>query len=97
MAREYPVKKGIKLSNEYILENTKKLADSAEIRDEKVYATIPGMKSIELYTDGKKLFTQTETDPKYGDFSKTIKLFNELIEELTGFSSKERKKKYSKS
>lgn len=96
MAREYPVKKGIKMNNEYILEQTKKIAEDAEIKDEKVYATLPGMKSIELFTNGKSLFAQTENDPGYNDFATTIKLFNQLIETITGYNSKERKKRISK-
>ncbi|AKA47863.1 hypothetical protein IX51_00805 [uncultured archaeon] len=97
MARQYPVKKGIKITPDYILEETKKLAESAEIKDEHVLAYIPGMKVVDLYTDGKGLFAETEADTTHKDFSQTIKLYNQLIENLTGYSSKERKKKYSKS
>ena len=96
MAREYPVKKGIKMSNEYILEQAKKFVESAEIKDDKVHASLPGMKSLELYTNGKTLFAQTENDHSYNDVAKTIKLFNDIIETITGFNSKERKKRMSK-
>lgn len=96
MAREYPVKKGKNISPDYILEETKKLAESAEIKGEHVIAKIPGMKLIDLYTNGKNLFAETEMDPGHKDFSQTIKLYNQLIENLTGYTSKERKKKFSK-
>ncbi len=97
MAREYPVKKGINMSPEYILEETKKLAESAEIKDGHVLAAMPGMKVVDLYTNGKALFAETETDTGYKDFSQTIKMYNQLIENITGYNSKERKKKFSKS
>lgn len=96
MAREYPVKKGIKMSPEYILEETRKLAESAEIKDDHVLASIPGMKVVDLYTNGKTLIAETEADSTYKDFAQTIKLYNQLIENLTGYNSKERKKRFSK-
>lgn len=96
MAREYPVKRGIKMSPEYILEVTEKLADSAEIKDDHVIASMPGMKVVDLYTNGKTLLAETETDTTYKDFAQTIKLFNQLIEDITGYNSKERKKRFSK-
>lgn len=96
MAREYPVKKGIKLSKDYILEKTKEIAGDARIEGDHVITSIPGMKAIDFSTDGKVILAQTEADPSAKDVSNTISTFNKLIENLTGFSSKERKKKFSK-
>ncbi len=96
MAREYPVKKGIKLSVEYLLEKAREVDGNASVQGDHVIASIPGMKSIDLSTDGKGLLAQTEADPESKDFSKTIGLYNKLIEDITGYSSKERKKKFSK-
>ncbi len=96
MAREYPVKKGISITAEYILEKTKEIADDARIENGHVLASIPGMKVVDLYSNGKNLLAQTEADPAAKDFSNTIATYNKLIENVTGFSSKERKKRFSK-
>lgn len=96
MAREYPVKKGIKMSIEYISETAKGIAEDVHIEGDHVLAKIVGMKRIDMYTNGKNLLIETEHDESVKDFSQTIKIFNDLIERLTGFNSKERKKRFSK-
>lgn len=96
MAREYPVKKGIKMSAEYILDITKKVDSKAEIKGDHVIASIPGMKVIDLSTNGKTLLAETQAEDGNADFSNTIRTYNNLIEDLTGFNSKERKKRFSK-
>ena len=96
MVREYPVKKGIKINAGYIAESAEGIAEEIRIEGEHVLARIPGMKKIELYTDGKKLLVETETDESAKDYSQTVRIYNDLIEKLTGYNSKERKKRLSK-
>lgn len=94
--REYQVKKGIEISADYIANLTKEVLGNAEIIQDHVIASYPGIKKIDLYTDGKKLFAQTENDPDATNLLQTVRIFNTLIERITGYSSKERKKHFSK-
>lgn len=96
MVREYPVRKGIGISRDQILRLTKEIVGNAEIEGEHVIASYPGLKRIELYTDGKKLYAETENDPSASDPMQAVKTFNVLIEKITGYTSKERKKVMSK-
>ncbi len=96
MAREYPVKKGIKISTEYIAEKARELAGNVSINGESVICSIPGIRKISMRTDGKNLFVETENEEKPENPMLAVSLFNKLIEEITGFSAKERKKKMSK-
>ncbi len=95
MARTYPVKKGVSIEPPELLARTKESAGNGELREGHVYCTLPGIKSIEIYREGKNLAVNTENDAGNPDPLKTIRLFNDLIEKLTGYTSKERKKKFS--
>jgi hypothetical protein len=94
--REYPVKKGREITGEFLLEKAKAVTGNGESKDGHVTCTIPGLKVIDLYFNGKNLEVVTETDHTHSDPLETVRIFNKLIEETTGFSSKERKKKISK-
>ncbi len=96
MAREYPVKKGIKISTDFIAEKARGLAQNVSISGENIICSIPGIRKITMRTDGKNLFVETENEEKPENPMMTVSLFNKLIEEITGFSAKERKKKISK-
>ncbi|SMD30494.1 DUF5611 family protein [Picrophilus oshimae] len=96
MVRDYPVKKNIKISKEFIYETVKNVTGNAEILNDHIKSSYPGMKSMDLWTDGKKLYAETETDRDYNNPMETIKTYNELIEKLTGYTAKERKKLLSK-
>jgi hypothetical protein len=96
VTREYPVKKTIKLSPDYILEVVKPIAENARLEGEHILCSIPGLKMIEFSINNKKLLVSTETSKDNKDPMKTIKLFNEIIEKITGYSVKERKKLMSK-
>ncbi len=96
MARIYPVKKGVSTSAQDLLDKVKEFTGSGEMKDGHVFCSLPGIKSVEVYAEGKNLSVNTVNDPENQDPMKTIRLFNDLIETLTGYSSKERKKKFSK-
>jgi hypothetical protein len=96
MARTYPVKKGISIEPPELLSRVKESTGNGEIKDGHVFCSIPGIKTIEMYRDGKNLLVNTENDPDNPDPMKTIRVFNDLMETVTGFSSKERKKRFSK-
>lgn len=96
MARTYPVKKGFSIEPKELLDRVKEATGNGELKDGKVLCTLPGIKLIEMFPDGKNLAVNTENDSNSSDPLKTIRLFNDLIEAATGYSSKERKKKFSK-
>ncbi len=94
--RTYPVRKTIKISKSYITEILKSKNMEFEENGEHIISSYPGLKKIEFWTDGKKLYAETETDMEYGNPSETIKFFNDLLEKVTGYTTKERKKLISK-
>ncbi len=96
MARTYPVKRGVSIEPNELLSRVKESIGNGEVKDGHVFCSIPGIKLIEIYPDGKNLAVNTENDPDNPDPMKTIKVFNDLIEKATGYSSKERKKRLSK-
>ena len=96
MGRNYPVKKGIKLTPEYILEKATETAQNVKMSGDHVICTIPGIKSIEMWVGGKELMVETVNDEKPQDPLETVRIYNRLIENITGLSSKERKRKMSK-
>lgn len=96
MAREYPVKKGLKTDPETILSEAKEVGVEGKIENGHVLLSIPGIKRIDIFTEGKKLMVETENDDKNTDPMRTLRMFNDLIEKITGYNSKERKKKFSK-
>ncbi|KJE49480.1 MULTISPECIES: DUF5611 family protein [Acidiplasma] len=96
MVRDYPVKKGIKMDNDYIKSILQEFAGGIKEEGGHIISNFPGLKRIELWTDGKKLFAITETDTSYEKPQETIKNYNALIEKLTGYTAKERKKLLSK-
>jgi len=94
--REYPVKKTIKMNNEYIIDIVKSEFGDYKVLNDHIISSYPGLKKLELWTDGKKLYAETETDMEYKNPMETLKKFNDLIEKLTGYDAKERKKFFSK-
>ncbi len=94
--REYPVKKTIKMSNDYIIDVLKSEVGNYTVSNGHIISSFPGLKKLEVWADGKKLYMETETDTEYKNPSETIRKFNDLLEKLTGYNSKERKKFFSK-
>jgi hypothetical protein len=96
MVREYPVKKGTKLSLDYIRDKTEGITGNARIEKDHVHSSCPGLSDIDFFTDGRKLFVQTTSDNVKENAAQAINTYNSLIEGITGYSSKERKKLMSK-
>ncbi|MGC8505760.1 MAG: DUF5611 family protein [Thermoplasmata archaeon] len=96
MGREYPVKKGFALSIERISEVLKPHCVNLQINGDEITCGFPGMKKIIFKISGKKLFVETETDREFKDPQETIRTFNIIIEQITGYNAKERKKLASK-
>ncbi|WP_393971054.1 DUF5611 family protein [Oxyplasma meridianum] len=96
MAREYPVKKGMDTSIEAIAAKCREFSENVRVSQNSVELSIPGIKRLEIWVKGKNLAIETENDENFKDFAQTIKIYNNLVESITGYSSKERKKKFSK-
>lgn len=96
MVRTYPVKKGVGIDPDALLKRVKEIAGNGEIKGDHVFCSVPGIKRIEIYANGKNLDVDTENDSSNSNPLETVRTFNNLIEAVTGFSSKERKKRLSK-
>jgi len=96
MVREYPVKKGINLSTEFIREKAEMVTGEARIDGNRVISHCSGLSEINMYTDGKKLSVETKSDGIKENAPEALRIYNRLIEDITGYSSKERKKIMSK-
>ncbi len=96
MAREYPVKKTIKLTPEFVLKTVAPLSENARIEGNDVVCSIPGLSVIDFSISKNRLVVSTETSKDNKNPTETIRLFNEIIEKITGYSIKERKKLMSK-
>ncbi|MHB1439867.1 MAG: DUF5611 family protein [Cuniculiplasma sp.] len=94
--REYPVKKGYKTDVEEIKERVGKFTKEVNVNGDMVTFTLPGLKKVEIQCGKKTLFVGTETDESYNQPTNSIKIFNNLLLEITGYDSKERKKRFSK-
>ena len=96
VTRSYPVKKGVKIDVESILATTRKVTRSGTVSKDHVIAKIPGLERVELWGEGKMLMCETTTEKNSENYENAVKKFNELIEALTGYNAKERKKIMSK-
>jgi hypothetical protein len=94
--RTYPIRKTIKMNKSYLVDLLKLNNMDFTENGDHIVSSYPGLKKLELWTDGKKLYIETETDIQYKNHQETIKFFNDLLEQLTGYTSKERKKLISK-
>lgn len=96
MTREYPVKKGMKIDLDVIAEQAKEIFGNGRVSNDHILAKTPGLEKIDVFTDGKKLFVTTESSKDSTEYESAVKLYNKFLEKVTGYSSKERKKKVSK-
>ncbi len=94
--REYPMKKGLSTNLEDIKEKVQKYSNDIIVKDQILEFSIPGLAKVEVLCGQKNLQLETKTDEKYPEPLKAIKQFNNLLLDLTGFDSKERKKRFSK-
>ncbi len=95
--RDYPVKKTVKLSQELVTEICRKVVGNGSPEGKGVVASCKGLSRIYVeIKDPKTIMVDTvseETDNKM----EVIRMFNDLMEALTGYTVKERKKLMSKS
>ena len=94
--RNYPVKKGFKTDTETIQGKIEKYTKDFDISGNIIEFSLPGITKIRIECGKKTLEVETETDTSYKDPVSSLKTYNNLITELTGYDSKERKKRLSK-
>ncbi len=96
MARTYPVRKGTKLSTESIMDTLRQYTNDVSSNGNEVIASLPGIRRFTAALDGKGISIETVSDPSFKESQLSVKIYNEILEKLTGYTSKERKKLFSK-
>ncbi len=92
--REYRFKRGFKPTNERLEEMLNKHFGGFE-RDGEFYVVrnFGGIEELRLKIENKKLYAESKTRKVDDETAlKTIKTYNKFLEELTGYTAKERQK-----
>ncbi len=92
--REYRFKRGFKPTRERLEELIRKHFGDFE-KDGDVYIVRFGaIEELRLWIKDKKLYAESKTNPTVPEdvAVKTIKIYNKFLEELTGYTAKERQK-----
>ncbi|MBE8540454.1 DUF5611 family protein [Geoglobus acetivorans] len=92
--REYRFKRGFKPTAERLEEMIIKYFGSFE-KDGDVYVVrYKALEELRLWLEGKVLKAETRTNPNVDDETalETLRTYNRFLDELTGYTAKERKK-----
>lgn len=92
--RDYKFKRGYKASKERLEEMLEKHFGSFEVEGEfYIVRNFGGIEEMKLKLSDKKLLVETKTRVVDDETAlKTIKTYNRFLEELTGYTAKERQK-----
>ncbi len=92
--RAYPFKRGYKPTEERLEEMIVKHFGEFRKEGEYYIVSFGAVEELKMKLDGKKLMAETKTNPKApSDLAmETIKRYNRFLQELTGYSAKERQK-----
>lgn len=88
--RTYPCKKPV--TREMVIENIIKIAGNYKEEDNYFITKIPPIEEIKIRINGEKEIEVETRSGQGGDTEAAIKKYNQLIEAITGYSAKERKK-----
>ncbi len=88
--RSYPCKKEI--TPEIIKESAKRIMGNYEESGDFIIIRFPPIEEIKIRIKGKKEIEVETRNGTGGDINVAIKKYNEFIEDVTGYSAKERKK-----
>lgn len=98
--QEYDVKRKMQqsLSTENVLRTAREIFGSAELEGERIVASYGALARLECWVDGKRLCVNTESRKDAGDdvARDTIARYNRFLETVTGYTSKERRKRAMK-
>lgn len=99
--QRYEVKRTMQkqLKDEFIEESMSELFGGAKREEGRITASYGALERIECWIDGKQLCVETRSRKDVSDqvASDTIARYNRFLERVTGYSSKERRKKAMKS
>ena len=99
--REYPIKRGhyANIEGEKLNKLMKDTFGNVKVDNEKLVSSYGAIDKIELWLDGKKkMCIETTMNPDVDNetAAQTIKVYNNFLFEATGFTTKERKKRFGK-
>jgi hypothetical protein len=96
--RGYRFKRGFKASPERLEEQIKKHFGEFEKEGDTYIVRYGAIRELRLWIKEKKLYAESKTDPKVDPdvASSTLKTYNRFLEELTGYTAKERQKMLKK-
>jgi len=92
--REYRFKRGFKPTEERLEEMILKHFGSYEKEGDVYIVRYKAIEELRLWLDGKVLKAESKTNPNVDAVTamETIKTYNRFLDELTGYTAKERKK-----
>ncbi len=94
--RAYPMKKGFSTSLDEVKIKVEKFTKNYKVEGDTIVFSLPGIAAVEVKCGGKHIMVETKNDERFDDPMLAIKAFNNFLYELTGFDTKERKKRLSK-
>ncbi len=96
--REYKFKRGFKPTNERLEELIVKHFGEFRKEDDVYIVKFGAIEELRLWLKDKKLYAESKTNPNVSEevAVKTIKTYNRFLEELTGYTAKERQKMLKK-
>ncbi len=97
--REYKFKRGFKPTNERLEKLIEKHFGEYEVKEGFYVVKFGAIEELKLKIENKVLLAESKTNPKVDDeiAAKTLKTYNKFLEELTGYTAKERQKMLKKS
>lgn len=95
--REYKFKRGFKPHNQRLEEMMETYFDSFE-KDGEIYIAKFGAATAKMWIEDKMLKVETETDTNAPSdvAAQTVKVYNKFLEDLTGYTAKQRQKMMKK-
>ncbi|AEA47270.1 DUF5611 family protein [Archaeoglobus veneficus] len=92
--RQYPFKRGFKPTEERLEEAIKKHFGDFKKEGDTYIVSFGAIEELRLRIENKKLVAESKTNPKAPNdvAMNTIKTYNKFLEELTGYTAKERQK-----
>lgn len=92
--RAYKFKKGFEATNQRLEELIKKHFGNYRREGEVYIVRFGAIEELKLWIDNKNLIAESKTNPNTSNdvVLLTIKIYNRFLEELTGYTAKERQK-----
>ncbi len=97
--REYQFKRGFKPNEERLEEAIKKYFGDFRREGDTYIVSYGAIEELKLKIQSKKLIVESKTNPAVSNdvATDTLKTYNRFLEELTGYTARERQKRLKKS